>query len=114
MSWASRPAVTIRGESAHPPGAPSNAALTRTPRTVHAGTRGTYGVPRVPAELAADGARIGKNRMARRMRAASIAGVSRRRFVVTTVRDANRRAPDLADRRFVAEAPNKLWVADIT
>ena len=94
--------------------AQSNATLTRTLRTVHAASRGTYGVPRMHAELAADGLRIGRNRIARLMRAADIAGVSRRRFVVTTMRDASRPAPDLVDRTFVAEQPNKLWVADIT
>jgi len=94
--------------------AQSNAALTRTLRTVHAASRGTYGVPRVHAELAADGLRIGKNRIARLMRVASIAGVSRRRFVVTTVRAEGRPAPDLVERRFAADQPNKLWVADIT
>jgi putative transposase len=94
--------------------AQSNAALTRTLRTVHAASRGTYGVPRVHAELVADGLRIGKNRIARLMRAASIAGVSRRRFVVTTVRAEGRPAPDLVERTFAADQPNKLWVADIT
>jgi putative transposase len=92
----------------------SNAALTRTLRTIHAASRGTYGVARVRAELAADGVRIGKNRIARLMRAAGIAGVSRRRYVVTTVRDEGRPAPDLVERTFVADQPNKLWVADIT
>ena len=94
--------------------AQSNAAMTRTLRTIHAASRGTYGVPRVHAELAADGVRIGRNRIARLMRAADIAGVSRRRFVTTTVRDEGRPAPDLVERTFVARLPNKLWVADIT
>ena len=94
--------------------AQSNAVLTRTLRTIHSASRGTYGVPRVHAELAADGVRIGRNRIARLMRAAGIAGVSRRRFVTTTVRDAGRPAPDLVERTFVARMPNKLWVADIT
>ena len=48
------------------------------------------------------------------MKAASLAGVSRRRFVTTTVRDGGRQAPDLVERAFKAEAPNRLWVADIT
>ena len=43
-----------------------------------------------------------------------MSGVSRRRFVVTTVRDGGRQAPDLVDRTFTADAPNTLWVADIT
>jgi len=48
------------------------------------------------------------------MRAAGLVGVSRRRFVVTTTRDGARQAPDLVDRTFTADAPNTLWVADIT
>ena len=77
-------------------------------------SRGTYGAPRVHAELAAEGIAASRNRVARVMREANIVGVSRRRFVVTTVRDGGRQAPDLVDRTFTADAPNTLWVADIT
>ena len=92
----------------------ANAALTKTVRTIHAVSRGTYGAPRVHAELAAEGIAASRNRVARLMRDARIAGVSRRKFVTTTVRDGGRQAPDLVDRRFTADAPNVLWVADIT
>ena len=94
--------------------AQSNAALTTTVRTIHAVSRGTYGAPRVHAELAAEGVHVGKNRVARLMREAGVAGVSRRKFAVTTMRDGGRQAPDLVDRTFTADAPNVLWVADIT
>jgi putative transposase len=94
--------------------AQTNAALTKTVRTIHAVSRGTYGAPRVHAELAANGIPASKNRVARLMRNASVVGVSRRKFVVTTVRDGGRQAPDLVDRTFTADAPNVLWVADIT
>jgi putative transposase len=94
--------------------AQSNAALTETVRTIHAVSRGTYGAARVHAELAAEGVHVGKNRVARLMRDAGVAGVSRRKSVVTTVRDGDRQAPDLVDRTFAADAPNVLWVADIT
>ena len=92
----------------------SNAALTKTVRTIHAVSRGTYGAPRVHAELAANGIPASTNRVARLMRNASVVGVSRRKFVVTTVRDGGRQAADLVDRTFTADAPNVLWVADIT
>jgi putative transposase len=59
--------------------------------------------------------RIGKKRVARLMREADLRGVCRRKFVTTTTR-ANRArpAPDLVDRDFTADEPNRLWVADIT
>jgi len=42
-------------------------------------------------------------------------GVSRRKWVITTVRDRGARpAPDLVERNFAASGPNRLWVADIT
>jgi putative transposase len=93
----------------------ADADLLRRIRTVHATSRATYGAPRVHAELKADGQRLGKKRVARLMRAAKVAGASRRRGVVTTKRDQDARpAPDLVDRNFTTERPNQLWVADIT
>src|SRR6201987_1560957 len=90
-------------------------ALLRRVRTIHAVSRGTYGAPRVHAELRAEGQAVGKKRIARLMRTAGIVGVSRRRGVITTRRDHDARpAPDLVDRNFTADRPNQLWVADIT
>ena len=84
-------------------------------RAIHARSRGTYGAPRVHAELRAQGVHVGRKRVARLMRQAQLAGVSRRRHVWTTRRDpAARPAPDLVQRAFMAEGPNQLWVADIT
>lgn len=92
-----------------------DAELTKRIRDIHETSRGTYGVPRIHAELAAEGHHVGRKRVARLMRTAQLEGVSRRRKFRTTVRDANARpAPDLVDRQFKADAPNKLWVADIT
>lgn len=49
------------------------------------------------------------------MRAARLSGASRPKWITTTVRDGDARpAPDLVERNFVALAPNRLWVADIT
>ncbi len=92
----------------------ADAALTARIRTAHAGSQGTYGVPRIEAELAEQGICVGRKRVARLMRAAALAGVSRRRFVTTTVKGGGRQAPDLVDRNFTADRPNVLWVADIT
>jgi putative transposase len=49
------------------------------------------------------------------MRAAGLRGVSRRKWIITTIRDKRvRPAEDLVHREFAATAPNQLWVADIT
>ena len=83
-------------------------------RAAHAASRGTYGAPRIHAELAAKGTRVGRKRVARLMSQAGLVGVSRRRFVVTTIRGNSRQAPDLVERNFTAEARDRLWVADIS
>jgi putative transposase len=94
--------------------AETDMALTAEIGTAHAASRGTYGAPRIHAELAANGIRVGRKRVARLMSRAGLAGVSRRGFVTTTVKGDRRPAPDLVDRNFTAEAPDRLWVADIT
>jgi putative transposase len=92
-----------------------DAELTRRIRTIHAISGGTYGAPRVHAELQADGCRVGRKRVARLMRVAELAGVSRRKSVGTTRREPGvRPAPDLVGRNFAAVERDKLWVADIT
>jgi putative transposase len=59
--------------------------------------------------------RVGRKRVARLLKQAGLRGVSRRKWVQTTVRaDHGRPAPDLVQRHFAATAPNQLWVADIT
>jgi putative transposase len=92
----------------------TDAALIADIQASHAASRGTYGAPRIHAELAAKSTYIGRKRVARLMRQAGLAGVSRRRFVTTTVKDGGRQAPDLVALNFTAEAPDRLWVADIT
>ena len=106
-AWRRRPA------SAH---AVADAALLKRIRTIHGGSRETYGAPRVHAELQAGGEKHGRKRIARLMRAAGLIGASRRRgAIVTTRRDKEARpASDLVDRDFTAFRPNQLWVADIT
>ena len=84
-------------------------------RAIHEDSHGTYGVPRMHAELAAQGCRVSRKRIARLMREAGLAGVSRRRGTRTTRGDTSpRAAPDRVERHFQADAPNRLWVADIT
>jgi len=91
-----------------------NSRLSERIRTIHAQSRGTYGMPRIHAELRDQGVNVGRKRVARLMRQAALAGVSRRKGFKTMVRDrAARVAPDRVERQFTA-ATDRLWVADIT
>ncbi len=83
---------------------------------IHNRSHATYGAPRIHAELRqAHGVFVSKKRVARLMKQAGLRGVTRRKFVTTTVRATRARpAPDLVDRNFSANRPNALWVADIT
>lgn len=93
----------------------ADAALTNEIECIHQASRQTYGSPRIHAELREDGTRVGRKRVARLMRQARMAGVTRRKYVRTTQRDArDRSAPDLVNREFAADGPDQLWVADIT
>ncbi len=77
--------------------------------------RTEYGAPRIWEDLREAGEHVGQKRVARLMRAAGIVGVHRRRSVHTTRRGAAEvEADDLVKRDFKANAPNELWVADIT
>lgn len=93
-----------------------NAVMTERIRAIHAESDATYGMPKIRAELMAQGQTISRKRVARLMQLAGLQGVSRRRgFVVTTRREAGQsKAPDLVKRQFVAQGPNQLWVADMT
>lgn len=84
-------------------------------KAIHTVSRQTYGVPRIHAELKAEGTAIGRKRVARLMKASALVGVTRRKRTITTRRDRSAQsAPDLIDRQFVAAGPNQVWVADIT
>jgi putative transposase len=85
--------------------------------SIYDGSLQTYGAPRVQLDLAEDhDVRVGRKRVARLMRDLGLQGVSRRgKRVRTTVADERQPpAPDLVERRFVAERPNQLWLADVT
>jgi putative transposase len=96
------------------PRARADVELAAQIEAVHRASRGTYGAPRIHAELAAQSLHLGRKRVARLMRTAGLQGISRRKFR-TTVRDETARpAPDLVDRQFTAAGPDRLGVADIT
>ncbi|MGE5572586.1 MAG: IS3 family transposase [Bacteroidota bacterium] len=83
---------------------------------IHQDSRGTYGAPRVHAELAMGmGIRCSRKRVARLMRQAGLVGVHRRRLRGITRRSpAKEPSPDLVKRDFTPRASNRLWVADMT
>lgn len=84
--------------------------------SIHRRSRETYGAPNIHAELADDHRiRVGRKRVARLMRENGLRGATLRKYVVTTHSDPNAVKPiDLVERRFFAEAPDQLWVADMT
>ena len=82
---------------------------------IHRRSRRTYGSPRVHADLRAKGRRVGKKRVERLMRKNGLAAQRKRRFRRTT--DSNHDgpiAPNVLERQFVQEAPNTVWVTDVT
>ena len=82
---------------------------------IHAQSHGTYGMPRIHAELRESGVRCSRKRVARLMRGAHLVGVHRRHRRGTTRRDpAASVVSDRVERVFAAPAPNRLWTADIT
>ncbi len=87
--------------------------LTETIRQVHAESDGTYGSPRVRAELAAIGLPCGRPKVARLMRNAGLRGCPKRRFRVTT-KSGMARASNLLEQDFSALTRNERWASDIT
>jgi putative transposase len=84
----------------------------------HSDSTETYGAPRIHFELRMLGLRCARKRVAPLMSQAGLFGcVGRRRKARTTLRsqtESIRPAPDLVQRNFTPEAPDRLWVADTT
>ena len=82
---------------------------------IHRASWRTYGSPRVHAELEAMGERCSLQLVEKLMRDAGIQGVKKRKKGRPPRRDLRPvPSPDLVDRRFTANGPNELWVADMT
>ena len=91
----------------------ADAELANTIAAIHTASRQTYGVRRIHAELRhGHGVRIGHKRVWRCMALAGLQGVHRRRW--RRPRPAAASWPDLVNRQFRAEGPDRLWVTDIT
>jgi len=102
-----------RGPSAR---AQQDAELLSQIRSIHEASRGTYGAPRVHAELRLGSAiRCSRKRVERLMRLAELSGVHRRKLRGCTRRNQEHQSqPDLVQRDFAPPGPNQLWVADLT
>ncbi|GAA4528952.1 IS3 family transposase [Amycolatopsis samaneae] len=91
--------------------------LTQRIIEIHTRSAGTYGAPRIHAELAATGHHHGRKRIARLMRTQGLRGRTPRRWRTTTVPDpATTPARDLIQRDFACDATtiNQRWCGDIT
>jgi transposase InsO family protein len=95
--------------------AEEDAKLEREIEKIHDESHQIYGYRRIHQALLAAGRRVGRRRVARLMRRLGRQGRQYRRYVVTT-KPGKRlpHIPDLLERRFTADQPNKAWVADIT
>ncbi len=93
----------------------TDAATTTLIERVHAENFGVYGARKVHAELRRQGHRVARCTVERLMRAAGLRGITRSKGPRTTIggRGPDTR-PDLVQRDFTADAPNRLWVCDIT
>jgi transposase InsO family protein len=84
-------------------------------REIYDNSKGRYGSPKITRELRDRGRRVGKNRVASRMRQAGLRSKVRRRYRVTT--DSKHHfpvAPNLLERNFSTDRVDKVWVSDIT
>ena len=76
---------------------------------------GVYGAPKIWAQLNREGIRVARCTVERLMRDMGIRGAVRGKTRRTTIAaEGTARPADLVDRRFVASAPSRLWVADLT
>lgn len=91
----------------------ANTELTKMIREIHAESRGSYGWPRIHAELRMGrGIEVDRKRVTRLMREAGIQGIYRRKSRKNLVNAATEE--DLVHRQFEADGPDRLWVTDIT
>jgi putative transposase len=93
----------------------ADAYLANTVVDVHIMSRGTYGAPRLHAELRMGlGVRVGCKRVARLLRLTGRAGIGGNTHKKRRKKPDSAPHDDLVQRRFTADEPNRLWCTDIT
>ncbi|MFB7053378.1 IS3 family transposase [Streptomyces vinaceus] len=104
----------LAGADARADRARADAELAERISEIHQDSGGTYGAPRVAAELRDGGERVNHKRVARVMRKFHIVGFHLRKKVRTTVPEPSATpVPDLLRRDFTATEPNTCYVGDI-
>jgi len=93
-----------------------DAALVEDIKIAHKANLGVYGARKIHAELNREGVMVARCTVERLMRAEGLRGIQREKTRKTTIGDGaeTERPEDLVKRKFVATAPNQLWVADLT
>jgi putative transposase len=93
----------------------ANAVLAVHVRAVFERSRGRYGSPRITRALRNRGMCVSRKRIARLMRQNGLVARPKKRFRVTTNSEHDHPiAPNLLQRNFTANAPDRVWVGDIT
>jgi putative transposase len=93
----------------------SDAELMATITRIFRRSHGTYGSPRIHAELQAKGIHVGRKRVERLMREGELQARRKRRFCKTT--DSKHPfpiAPNVLNRQFDVNEPNSVWGTDVT
>jgi putative transposase len=109
---------TYYGARNRPPSARAvrDTELVEDIKVAHKANLGVYGARKIHAELNREGISVARCTIERLMRAEGLRGIPRAKTRKTTIGDGaqTERPDDLVGRKFVAEAPNQLWVADLT
>jgi transposase InsO family protein len=98
------------------PRAVRDAELVNDIKAAHKANLGVYGARKIHAELNREGVSVARCTVERLMREQGLRGIRREKGRRTTIADGaeTERPEDLVKRKFVADAPNQLWVADLT
>jgi len=84
-------------------------------KCIHAQSKGVYGSPKITAELADRGFKVGRHKVAKLMRLEHLRGCPKRRYRITTEQNPSHQvAKNLLEQNFSTQKPNQRWVADIT